>query len=317
MMTGMMSASFAWACVAALNCLQNSMMFTPCWPSAGPTGGAGFAFPAGSCSLICPVIFFAMASFRARGRGPAWCVERELFHAAFAALPATFASLRAAHSALFRRLKPAVVYGVFRGLRAAVLGLLHLHEVELHRGRAAEDRDEDADLPLVRLHLLDRAVEVRERAVDHSDLIALLELHLRVRDDRGLVRRPGVAYEPCDLGRPLHEVPGLEVHLHVHEDVAGEELPLRRLLLALHHLLDDLHRDEDLPEAVLELVLANALLERLLHLVLEARVRVDDVPLLRHVHLRFTASFESRGSRRAVPAAVAPLGPPALDYWIL
>ena len=35
-------------CVCALNCLQNSMMFTPCWPSAGPTGGLGFAFAAGT-----------------------------------------------------------------------------------------------------------------------------------------------------------------------------------------------------------------------------------------------------------------------------
>src|SRR5262249_29867188 len=36
------------------------MMLTPCWPNAGPTGGAGFAWPAAICSLICPVIFFAM-----------------------------------------------------------------------------------------------------------------------------------------------------------------------------------------------------------------------------------------------------------------
>src|SRR5688572_7112925 len=40
------------ACVCALNALQNSMMFTPCWPSAGPTGGAGFAAAAGIWSLI-------------------------------------------------------------------------------------------------------------------------------------------------------------------------------------------------------------------------------------------------------------------------
>ncbi len=38
--------------VFALNALQNSMMFTPCWPSAGPIGGAGLAFPAGTWSLI-------------------------------------------------------------------------------------------------------------------------------------------------------------------------------------------------------------------------------------------------------------------------
>src|SRR5256885_1467413 len=38
--------------VLALNCLQKSMMFRPCGPSAVPTGGAGVAFPAGSCNLI-------------------------------------------------------------------------------------------------------------------------------------------------------------------------------------------------------------------------------------------------------------------------
>ena len=37
--------------VAALNCLQNSMMLTPRWPSAGPMGGDGLACPAGHCSL--------------------------------------------------------------------------------------------------------------------------------------------------------------------------------------------------------------------------------------------------------------------------
>src|SRR3954453_708137 len=34
------------------------MMLTPCWPSAGPTGGAGVAAPALICSLIRPAIFF-------------------------------------------------------------------------------------------------------------------------------------------------------------------------------------------------------------------------------------------------------------------
>ena len=47
------------ACVWALNDLQNSMMLTPCWPSAGPTGGAGLAWPAGICSLILVRTFLA------------------------------------------------------------------------------------------------------------------------------------------------------------------------------------------------------------------------------------------------------------------
>src|SRR5580704_8294598 len=48
------------ALVTALNSLQKAMMLTPCWPSAGPTGGAGLACPAGICSLICPTAFFAI-----------------------------------------------------------------------------------------------------------------------------------------------------------------------------------------------------------------------------------------------------------------
>src|SRR5207249_2765887 len=47
--------------VCALKALQNSMMLTPCWPSAGPTGGAGLACPPGICSLISVRTFLAMS----------------------------------------------------------------------------------------------------------------------------------------------------------------------------------------------------------------------------------------------------------------
>ena len=40
---------FSMPAVSALNALQKSMMFRPCWPSAGPTGGLGCASPAGIC----------------------------------------------------------------------------------------------------------------------------------------------------------------------------------------------------------------------------------------------------------------------------
>src|SRR5579863_1925787 len=40
-----------WDSVAALYCLQNSIVWTPCGPSAVPTGGAGVAAPAGSWIL--------------------------------------------------------------------------------------------------------------------------------------------------------------------------------------------------------------------------------------------------------------------------
>src|SRR3954451_19348971 len=47
--------------VWALKALQNSMMLTPCWPSAGPTGGAGLAWPPGIWSLMRVRTFFAMS----------------------------------------------------------------------------------------------------------------------------------------------------------------------------------------------------------------------------------------------------------------
>mmetsp|Transcript_12039 Transcript_12039/g.38093 ORF Transcript_12039/g.38093 Transcript_12039/m.38093 type:complete len:297 (-) Transcript_12039:100-990(-) len=46
-----------WSDVRALYSLQNITMFTPAEPSAGPTGGAGLALPAGSASLMMRVTF--------------------------------------------------------------------------------------------------------------------------------------------------------------------------------------------------------------------------------------------------------------------
>src|SRR6201996_4526491 len=47
-----------WASVAALYCFTKSMMLTPCGPRAVPTGGAGVAAPAGSCTLTMALTFF-------------------------------------------------------------------------------------------------------------------------------------------------------------------------------------------------------------------------------------------------------------------
>src|SRR5262245_25838990 len=60
------------------------------------------------------------------------------------------------------------------------LGLLDLGEVQLDRGGAAEDRDQHAQLLLLRLHLLDDAGEVGERAVDDADAVAALEADARL-----------------------------------------------------------------------------------------------------------------------------------------
>src|SRR2546429_3667905 len=53
----------AWSLVAALNSLQKAMMLTPCWPSAGPTGGAGVCRPPGNFQFFFPTTFFFLALF--------------------------------------------------------------------------------------------------------------------------------------------------------------------------------------------------------------------------------------------------------------
>src|SRR6185369_2775412 len=58
--TGIIRPSWSLPDVLALNALQKSMMFTPCGPSAVPTGGAGVALPAGICNFTCAVTFFAI-----------------------------------------------------------------------------------------------------------------------------------------------------------------------------------------------------------------------------------------------------------------
>src|SRR5690606_10389937 len=153
--TGMIKPG--WPCVLALNCLQNSMMLTPCWPSAGPTGGAGFAAPAGTWSLMKPTTFFAICAFH-RGRG--------------------------------RRSPP-------RGWTAAAARSvsLELRVVQLHRGRPAAEADLDLHLALVVVDLLGRAAEIGGRAfavlhglpVPERDLLPRLELLDLGREAEALV----------------------------------------------------------------------------------------------------------------------------------
>src|SRR6478609_9898743 len=64
--------------VWALYALQNSMMFTPCGPRAVPTGGAGVAAPAWSCTLTSAAIFFlggmCLVLFLSRGHDEEYVV---------------------------------------------------------------------------------------------------------------------------------------------------------------------------------------------------------------------------------------------------
>src|SRR6478752_364111 len=123
--------------VAALYALQNSMMLTPCWPSAGPTGGAGLACPAWIWSLISPATFF----FGAMG----WCF------------------LSKGSRPLTRR-----------GTR---LNLGDLAERQFDGCLAAEDGHQHLELLLLGVDLADRCRQRGERAVHDGDRLADLVIH--------------------------------------------------------------------------------------------------------------------------------------------
>ncbi len=89
--------------------------------------------------------------------------------------------------------------------------------------------------------------------------------------------------KPVTLGVSLTRCQTSSVIVHLDEDVSGEAGLLARARLAARALLGHrLGRDEDLAEAVLHVVLLDALEERFFDLGLVARVGLDDVPLLGH-----------------------------------
>src|SRR5213075_888436 len=75
-------------------------------------------------------------------------------------------------------------------------------------------------------------------------------------------------------------MPGVVRHLHLDEDVAGEELALHFALFAALHLDERFGRDLDLAELLAHTESVDALVERLFDPLLESGVGVDDVPLL-------------------------------------
>src|SRR5215475_7159213 len=126
-MTTGIGIPFSILAVAALNCLQKSMIARPRWPSAGPIGGEGLAAPAGTCNFRKPVTFFAMpCSFSG----------------------AVIGGWQPPH--LPRSIGP--------------LDLLHLPEFQFHRRRPAENAHLDFEQRVLVINLLDGTVIGRERA---------------------------------------------------------------------------------------------------------------------------------------------------------
>src|SRR5690606_37150828 len=187
----------------------------------------------------------------------------------------------------------------------AASGLFDLGELELDRGRSAEDQHRHAHAALLVVDFLDHAIEVVERAVDHAHHLAGLEQDLgpglldafldAVEDGRGFLVADrqravgGAADEAHHLRGLLDQVPALDVHARdaalvvgrdLHEHVAREELALRTALLARTHLDHFFGRDQDLAKAILHLRTGDAVTQRLRHRLLEAGVRMHHIPTL-------------------------------------
>src|SRR4029077_20904119 len=103
------------------------MMLTPCWPRAGPTGGAGLAMPALICSLTMAASFFFFG-------GISLC--------------------------FFRVVRTRAVRDP-----AAESDLGDLGERELDRSLAPENGDQDLELLTVGIDLVDGGRQRRERTV--------------------------------------------------------------------------------------------------------------------------------------------------------
>src|SRR3546814_9944674 len=77
-------------------------------------------------------------------------------------------------------------------------------------------------------------------------------------------------------------MPGMVGHLHLHQHVAGEELPLRTDLRAPPNLDDVLGRHHDFLDQVTDVLEVGLLADRLGDLLLETGIGVDHVPARRH-----------------------------------
>src|SRR4030095_7771899 len=156
--------------VFALKFLQKSMMFTPCGPSAVPTGGAGVALPAWICSFTIACTFFAiyLSPRRSRRRGQPRRSRR--------------GSCQSQRSLCSGKIPScSLCPSWFTSSWCPRSDLLHLQKVQFHRRRAAEDRHHHLQRVLVEVHIVDHAVEAGERPFVDTHVLALFEHVLRLR----------------------------------------------------------------------------------------------------------------------------------------
>src|SRR4051794_9166652 len=150
------------------------MMFTPWGPSAVPTGGAGVAAPACSCTLTSAAIFFLGGMF--------------------------LGSLHVCCCLCVARGGARVVLVLLLPARS---DLLDLAEAQLDRSLPAEDLDEGLDPLRLGVDLGDRRVQGGEGAVDDHDRVGHVEvgdLDLLLRRTRACLLRCGLLRLRCDGG---------------------------------------------------------------------------------------------------------------------
>src|SRR5713226_2079695 len=201
----------------------------------------------------------------------------------------------------------------------AMLQPLHLVVLELDGREPPEDGHHDLELAALRIQIVDGALEVHEGPLDHPHLVPLLEgglelgllgalLHLP-QDALDLFRGQrhrlvARAHEPGDLGSGADEMPRVVREVHLHQEVAREELLLGLDLLALADLPHLLGRHDHAPDHALQPEDLRARLDAGRHLVLEARVGVDHEPLLRGGTR--LAHFSMTSTSRERPTSTAP-----------
>src|SRR2546421_10172859 len=247
--TGMMLPR--WLSVAALYCLTKSMMFTPCGPSAVPTGGAGVAWAAGSCTLTTAASFFLLGGIEIC---PYLYGFLDLGHLVERQLDRSLAAEdRHQHLELLGVGVDLVHGGGKRGERAVHYGNA-LADLEFHRGRPRG------------LGLLGSRLRLRREQAGH-----LAELQRR--------RPAGQADETRDARGVPDDRPGLVGEVHPDQDVAGQHLLLDLLPLAALDLGDLVDGHLDLEDEILHVERGDAALQVGLHPVLVTRVRVHHVPV--------------------------------------
>src|SRR5690348_16539480 len=203
---------------------------------------------------------------------------------------------------------------------------LQLQVIELHRRRPAEERDRDPHLALVRNHFLHRAAEIRKRPLGDLHHLPHQERNLvgRLFFRRGLLdaqepvhfvgpERHRQPVGPHELDHALHAVDGVNrllIHHHLHQHVAGVDLPLLVFLLAVLDLHHHLGGDQRLPDRLVPVgprVFLDAAVDQRAHLVLVSRGGLDRVPaVLRHQKLLATNTTSSCWNSQSIQPIATP-----------